>query len=277
MLRELADRSRKATQGGKPYYSCRFRDPRRVATVMVWLDSSFFEECQRWQIGQFFKIRGTYFEHERYGPQIDAEQVRPVEERDRQDGFAEHDFIDHSRHDADGMLAELREFVAKEITDAPLVALIDTIIGMNEAELKRLPASSRHFYTFAGGWLEHTLNVTRNCAWLADRYARAFPEFTPPLNRDLVIAGAVLHDIGRVRGLELQPGQPARMSVPGELFGHIVLAHDLIRTAAADIRDLNPELLDLLLHIIATYPNSPEFGSQELPCIPEALILHYVG
>ena len=273
---QLSDRNRKTTLGGKPYYSCRFRDPRRVATVMVWVDSELFEACQQWQIGQFFKIRGVYSEHERYGSQLDAEQVRPVEERDREDGFDEHDFMERSRHEPEELLAELRAFAAKEITDAPLVALIEKILGTYETELKRVPGSSRYFYPFAGGWVEHTLAVTRHCAWLAERYQKHFPDMTPPLNRDLVIAGAVLHDIGRVKEFDVVvPGQPMRPGIRGELFGHVILAYDMIRAAAAEIRDLNPELLDLLLHIVVSHLKTPEWGSPRLPCIPEVLILHH--
>ncbi|HVL12050.1 MAG TPA: HD domain-containing protein [Gemmata sp.] len=273
---QLAEKHRKTTQGGKPFYSCRFRDARRVVSVVVWADSGFFEDCQHWQVGQFFKLRATYGEHERYGPQLDVEQVRPVGDRDREDGFTELDFVDRSRRDPDEMLAELRALVAKEIADRPLVSLVQKLLAEYEAELKRVPGSSRYFYPFAGGWLEHTLAVTRNCAWLADRYAQQFPDLTPPLNRDLVVAGAVLHDVGRAKEFDVPVfGQPSRPGVRGELFGHVVLAYDMIRSAAADVPDLNPELLDLLLHVVLAHLKTPEWGSPRLPCIPEVLILHH--
>jgi 3'-5' exoribonuclease len=272
---QLSEKHRKTTHSGKPFYACRFRDARRTASVMVWADSGLFEDCQgHWQVGQFFKIRATYAEHEKYGPQLDAEQVRPVEDRDREDGFSELDFADRSRFEPDEMLAELRAFVAKEIADPPLLALVEKLLFDHAAELKRLPASTRHYYPFAGGWLEHTLGVVRSCAWLADRYAKHFPDMK--LNRDLVIAGAVLHDIGRVRAIEpAPPGQPFRVGVTGELFGHLFLAYDMIRAAAAGIPDLNSELLDLLLHLVVTHLKTPEWGSPRLPCIPEVLILHH--
>ena len=67
----------------------------------------------------------------------------------------------------------------------------------NADPLKHLPAHPRTFYPFPGGWLEHTLSVARTCLFLADRYGAHYPELTPPLNRDLVVAAAVLHD-GRI-------------------------------------------------------------------------------
>ena len=74
----LADRAKNTTRDGKPFYTCRFRDRRRTASVMVWADGPFYEECEKhWQVGQCYKVRGTYKEHERYGPQLEVERVRP--------------------------------------------------------------------------------------------------------------------------------------------------------------------------------------------------------
>ena len=274
---QLAEKKAGKTRDNKPFYSCRFRDPRRSAAVMAWADSGLFEDCQsNWQVGQFFKIRGTLSEHEKYGPQIEVEAIRPVEERDREDGFSELDFVERSRFDPDVMFAELDALAVGEIADVPLRDLVRKLLATHAAELKRLPGSVRHYYPFAGGWLEHTLNVARNCTLLADRYAKHFPDLTPPLNRDLVMAGAILHDIGRVRDLEVgPPGQPAQRGVAGELFGHLYLGYDLIRDAAKDVPDLNPELLDLLLHIVVSHLRLPEWGSPKLSCIPEVLIVHH--
>lgn len=273
---QLADRVRGTTRDGKPFYTCRFRDARRTVSVVLWADNSLFEACQAWRAGDFFKLRGTYSEHDRYGPQFELEQIRPVEDRDRAEGFDERDFLERSRHDPDALFAELDALVVGELRDPALRHLTQNLLHAHAATLKRLPASARHYYPFAGGWLEHTVHVVRNCLFLADEYARRFPDLRPPLNRDLIIAGAVLHDLGRVREWEpTPPGLPVRVSVAGELFGHVMLAHDLIRDAARSIPELKPELLELLLHVVDTHLRLPEWGSPRLPCIPEVLILHH--
>lgn len=274
---QLVEKKPGTTQSSKRFYTCRFRDSRRTATVMVWADSGLFEDCQAlWQVGQFFKIRGTFVEHEKYGPQLEVEKIRWVEESDRDDGFSELDFLERSRFDPDVMFSELDALVVAEIHDPALRHLTQKLLLDHAAELKLLPGSVRHYYPFAGGWLEHTLNVAHNCVWLAERYAKQFPDLKPPLNRDLVVAGAVLHDIGRVKELEAgPPGQPSRPGVPGELFGHLLLAYDMIRTAAKDVPDLDSELLELLLHVVVSHLRLPEWGSPRLPCIPEVLILHH--
>ena len=274
----LAEKTHKTTRDGKAYYTCKFRDARRtLAAAPVWADGPLYEECHaHWQPGQHFKIRGAMIDHERYGAQLEVEQIRPVEERDRGDGFTELDLVERSRTDPEQAFAELEALVAAEVNDPPLRTLVSNILRANAAELKALPASARTYYPFAGGWLEHTLSVARNCVFLADRYAVQFPDLRPPLNRDLVVAGAVLHDIGRLKELDpAPPGAVPKLGVDGELFGHLLLGRDLLRDAARDVPDLHPELLKLLEHLVYTHLKTPEWGSPKLPAIPEVLLVHH--
>jgi 3'-5' exoribonuclease len=274
---QLAEKKRSTTREGKPFVTCRYRDARRtIGAIPIWGDAPLFEECQKWQAGQFFKVRARLAEHDRFGLQLEIEQIRPIEDRDREEGFTELDFQEHSRIAAEQMFADLCDLVEAEIGDAPLRTLVIRILTDHAAIIKQLPGSVRHYYPFAGGWLEHTLNVAHSCALLTDRYAKQFPDLKPPLNRDIVLAAAVLHDIGRVHDIQLNaPGFPVERGVAGELFGHLYLAFDMIRTAAREIADLDRELVDLVLHVVISHPQAPEWGSPRRSCIPEVLILHY--
>jgi 3'-5' exoribonuclease len=270
----LAERTKGATRDGKPYYACRFKDARRTAAVMVWADGAHFEDCEKnWQVGQCYKLRAVYTEHEKYGPQLDLEVIRPVNDADRAQGFDPLEFVERSRFDPDAMFADLRGLAEAEIADEPLRRLVLLLLDRHAAALRWLPGSQRHYHPFAGGWLEHTLAVTRTCLLLADRYRAHYPDLKPPINRDLVAAGAVLHDVGRVAEfddpLTLQP------TVPGRLLGHLFLGRDLVRDAARDVPDLNSQLLQLLEHLIVSHLNLPEWGSPRLPLVPECLILHH--
>lgn len=193
---------------------------------------------------------------------------------DKADGFNAADFVAGTRFDPTAMLAELTALVEKEIADEPLRRLVLTLLERYAEPLTRLPATLRNFYPFAGGLLEHMLSVTRNCVFLADKYREHYPDLKPPLNRDLVIAGAVLHDFGRVIEYDGEPGF-TQATVPGRLFGHLFLGRDLVRDAAREQGDLNPELVRLLEHIIISHLNHPEWGSPRLPLIPEVIILHH--
>ena len=272
----LAERTRGATRDGKPFYTCRFRDARRTATYMVWSDGPHFPACDtEWQAGQFFKLRGTYGEHERYGPQVEVQQARPVREGDEADGFREADFLDRSRFDPDAMLTELRGLIQAEIANEPLRRLALSLIDRHADRLKALPASRRNHYPFPGGWLEHTLSVTRTALALVDRYRERFPDMRPPLNRDLVAAGSTLHEIGRAAELDPGPGDAAEPTIDGRLFGHLLLGRDLVRDAARAQGDLNPELLRLLEHILVAPLPQPEWSAPRPPLVPEALIVQY--
>jgi 3'-5' exoribonuclease len=263
----LCERSRGTTRDGKPYYTCRFRDAGRSASFMVWADSAWYEPCEReWRVGQFYKLRGVYGENERYGPQLDLHNIRLVTEADRAEGFDPADFLEHSRYSADAMFAELKALAEQEIADLPLRRLVLTLLERHAEPLKRLPATVNKFYPFAGGLLEHTLSVTHACMQLADQYTAHYTELRPPLNRDLVVAGAILHDFGRVLEFDGE-AVPAQPTVPGRLFGHLFLGRDLVRDTARELGDLNPELVRMLEHIIVAHLNLPEWGSPHSPSL----------
>jgi 3'-5' exoribonuclease len=269
----LADRTRETTRDGKAFMVFKFRDARRTASVTVWSDAENYEQCQvDWQVGECYKLRGTYAES-KYGPQINLLQIRPVNEDDKANGFEPSSLVEHSGYDVEELFATLRGLVDAAIADPPLRRLVQTVLDRHAEALRRLPGSAKNYYPFAGGWLEHTLSVTHKCLMLADQFRTQYPELDPPLNRDLVVAGAVLHDIGRVA--EFADPMTLEPSVQGKLIGPLILGRDLVREAGRDIPDLNPELLQLLEHLLLSYLAIPEWGSVRLPCVPECLILHH--
>jgi 3'-5' exoribonuclease len=271
----LAEKKLKSTREGKPFYDCRFRDRRRVVACMVWGDGPWFAACEReWQEGRFYKLRVQYGEHEKYGPQIELQNIRPATELDGAEGFKPSDLVEASRFNADELFGQLLNLTETEIRDIPLRRLVRTLLERHEAKLKTLPASEKHFYPFAGGWVEHVCSVTRCCLWLADHYLAHYESAKPLFNRDLVVAGAMLHDIGRVLELSDDAALP-QPTIPGRLSGHVVLGRDLVRDAARELGDVHPELVQLLEHIILTHLSLPEWGSPRLPLIPEVLILHH--
>lgn len=271
----LMERVRSVKRDGKPFYTCRFRDGVRVVSAVVWGDGTWFEACEKhWLRGTFYKIRGTYAEHQTYGPQIDIINIRAVTEEDKGQGFDPLDFVERTRYDVEALYQQLWNIAETAIGDVPLRRLVMTVLSRNSKQLKQVPATTKHFYPFAGGLLEHTLSVTQTCLHLVDKYASAYGDLEPPINRDLVVAGAILHDIGRCAEFGEEVTTVERTPA-GHLLGHHYLGRDLVRDTARELGDINPELVLLLEHIIVAHPNRPEWGASRLPLIPECLIIHH--
>ncbi len=270
----LAQKDLGYTKDGKPYYRVQFRDASRQVVAMIWSDSAFFEECQSdWIPGKIYKILCRYSETQ-YGPQLDLDQIREVTPEDEKAGFDPSRFLPRSRFDPDEMFAELRRLSEEQISAGPLRDLVLAILDQYAEPIKAYPAATRNHHAYRAGFLEHVLSVTKTAIYLSDKYIAYYDNMQPPLNRSLVVAGAILHDIGKLQELELQP-QGTVYSAQGRLIGHILLGRDMVREAARQFEDFPADWLLRLEHVIVAHQNLPEWGSPIAPHTPEALLVHY--
>jgi 3'-5' exoribonuclease len=261
------------TREGKPYFKVTFRDSGREVAFPVWGNAAFAVECRdQWTPGAFYKLRATYRETN-FGPQLDIRKIRQVTDADQDDGFDPAMCVPSSRFDSTAMLGELEEIVDSQIPPGGLRDLVKSIIDTNRQELLTSAAARRHHHAYAGGLLEHTLSVTKNAVFLAQRYDEYYPDMRPALDRPLVAAGAILHDIGKLRELKGQPTGTV-YTPQGELIGHMPLGRDMVREAAAQV-DVDAETLLRLEHLILSHQRLPEWGSPKPPMTPEALLVHY--
>jgi 3'-5' exoribonuclease len=261
------------TRNGKPYYKVAFRDAGGEVAFPIWSDATWALACRDdWQVGVFYKVRAVYRESD-YGPQLDIEKIREITDADRADGFSETMLLPRSRFSAEEMFGELVGLVTEEIDSAPLKELVLHLLESNRESLLSLPAAVHNHHAYVGGFLEHVLSVTKTAIMLANHYQEQYPDLSPPLDRDLVVAGAVLHDIGKLAELR-QAADGAHYTAAGELLGHIVLGRDLLRDAAKQC-GLEAEAQLRLEHIILSHQRLPEWGSPKPPMTPEALIVHY--
>ncbi len=261
------------TRDGKPYFKVGFRDAQREVTFPIWGNSPLAIECRdHWTPGSFYKLRAVYRESN-YGPQLDIHKIREAVEADGEDGFDPAMCCPASRFDGDTMFAELKQIAETQIPEGGLQDIVVLLLERYRETLLGAFAAKRHHHAFVGGLIEHMLSVTRNATFLADRYADYYPEMIPPLDKGLVVAGAILHDIGKVRELEASP-TGAEYTSAGQLIGHILQGRDLIREAASDVQIDEDQLLRLE-HIIISHQRLPEWGSPKPPMIPEAVLVHY--
>lgn len=266
------------TKDNKPYYKVGFRDATREIAFPIWNDSGWAEDCRHaWRTGTFYKLRCALKETS-FGSQLEIHRIREVNEFDTADGFDPDAFRPQSKYDARKMFAELREIASERIGDEPLRLLTLHLLDENHDALLTLPAATRNHHSFSGGFLEHVLSAVRNAIFFAEKYAACYDDMQPPLDADLVIAGTILHDIGKLRELEWQPEGPA-YTAAGSLIGHVLQGRDMVREAAVSLTandtPLDPEKLLRLEHIIVAHQRLPEWGAPKPPMTLEALLVHY--
>jgi 3'-5' exoribonuclease len=269
----LSAKEELTTREGKPYFKVTFRDALREVSFPIWNDSAWAVDCRDgWTIGLFFKIRALYKETN-FGPQLDIKKIRAVIEADYTDGFNPLMMQPKSRFDSGEMFDELLGIAKERIDDKKLRTLVVDILNEHRETLLTLPAARKNHHAYVGGWLEHTLSVTRTAVYLADKYDDYYPEMQPRLDKNVVVAGAILHDIGKLREYSHEP-QGAVYTAEGNLIGHMLQGRDIVREAAAD-RKLNVETMLRLEHVIIAHQGRPEWGAPKIPMTPEAMLVHY--
>jgi 3'-5' exoribonuclease len=155
--------------------------------------------------------------------------------------------------------------IVDEVLTPPLQDLVLNLLHRHAEVWQLHPAARRNHHAYLGGLLEHTWFVTRLAFQTAGLY--------PAINRQLVVAGAILHDLGKIKELA-QPYAP-EYTVPGQLLGHIVLGWEMIRQEAAAINFPDQNLLLQLEHIIITHHGQRDFGSPVVPKTREAMVVYF--
>ncbi len=260
-------------KNGKPYFKVTFRGQQREVSFPIWNDSPWAAECRaQWTPGVFYKIRAAYRETN-FGPQLEIRKIREVIESDAAEGFDPNACQPQSRFDPQAMFAELISIAEQKIDQSDLRKLVASILMKYQEAIKTFPAARHNHHAFAGGLLEHTLSVTKTAVFLADKYAEYYADMQPPLNKGLVVAGAILHDMGKIREYDCRP-EGAAYSAEGAMIGHMLLGRDIVREAAA-AAPLDADTLLRLEHVVVAHQRLPEWGSPKPPMTPESLLVHY--
>ncbi len=259
---------------GKPFFKVVFRDAvREISCVPIWADSLLFEDCrENWEPGEFYKIRTLMRSTPQYGLQLEIHRIRPIMDADRQDGFDPNQCRPSSRFSPEAMYEELLAIAKTHIGKGKLLNLITRIFKENRSAVLETAAARHHHHTFAGGLLEHTLSVAKIAVFLADHYMQTYPKPTIPFSKSLVVAGAILHDIGKIRELRFD-AVTSHHTIEGELIGHALLGRDLVRDHAREV-ELEPEIRLHLEHIIISHQRFADWGAPKPPMSLEAVLVH---
>lgn len=194
--------------------------------------------------------------------QLIIKRIRHVEDGDRTQGFDETLLFESTGRDIEAMWEELLSIAGG--LAAPLGELVSGILTDYQERMRLWPGARQIHHPFLGGLLEHTLSVARSCEYFSEKYE---------VDRDLLVAGGILHDLGKLLELTIEGGLD--YTVEGKLIGHMVLGRDLIRDKAREIAEFPRETLLRLEHMVLSHQGQLEWKSPVVPMSLEALILHY--
>jgi 3'-5' exoribonuclease len=177
------------------------------------------------------------------------------------------DFLPCTTRDVQELWETLRA-TFQTIQDPDLRRLIDAFLDDPDIAkgLRQSPAAVTHHHAWVGGLLEHVVGLLR--------LAEAILPLYPGLDRDLLLAGVLLHDLGKIE--ELAVGGGFKYTDPGKLVGHIGLGIAMLERKAAEAGGLPAPVLDQLRHMIASHHGVREWGALTLPATREAIALHYL-
>jgi 3'-5' exoribonuclease len=174
------------------------------------------------------------------------------------------DYQASTKFDVEEMWAELRGYV-KAFRNADLRRLVFAFLDDEQIgpAFKAAPAAKRLHHAWLGGLLEHVLTLVRVCL--------ATVPFYPEVDADLLVTGAILHDIGKVRELEWKSS--FSYTLEGQMIGHISIAQGMLREKVQALAPFPEKLRVLVEHMILSHHGKYEFGSPKLPMTPEAILL----
>ncbi|MGA9056389.1 MAG: HD domain-containing protein [Terriglobia bacterium] len=252
-------RERKIARTGSAYLDLDLRDASGVVRAKLW-------DCDRhaldFEVEDIVAVDGVV---EDYQGTLQI-RVRKIS-RCSPDDVDLFDYLPHSRRDPEEMYVTLLDRL-RRVPEGPLRMLLLTIMeDPSIAEkYKRAPAAMSYHHAFLGGLLEHVLSLVQLGDQVCDHY-----EF---LRRDLLLAGLVLHDVGKIEELSFSRG--FRYSTRGQLLGHISIGLEMVQEKMRQIPGFPAELKGQIEHIILSHHGKVEFGSPKEPVFPEALVVHFL-
>ncbi len=254
-------RQQRTTKQNKPYLNLMLGDRTGQLEGRVWEpgDPRIAKDFDR---GDTVKVRGSVARFD------DRCQIKVEQLRKALDGEVERrDLLPSTAHDITVLWSNLEASV-ESLSNADLKRLLAAVLAddaIAEA-FREAPAARGLHHAWLGGLLEHVVSLLG----LADRVAAHYPL----LDRDLLITGVILHDIGKIYELTWAAGFD--YTVEGILLGHIQMGVDLVEKKIAALPGFPERLRTLILHLILSHHGKLEFGSPKLPMIPEALALNFI-
>jgi len=250
----------KPKKSGEPYLALTLGDRTGQLESKMW--DNVEEVLNAFEQDDFLKVKGLINKYKNRF-QLTIHKLRRL-------GDSEIDYSDYlpkTTKNVDELWQTLVNYVAG-FEEPHLKALIQAFMADPEIAqaYRNAPAAKTLHHAYIGGLLDHVVSLFRACDLICRNY--------PQVNRDLVLAGAFLHDVGKIH--ELTYNRSFSYSTRGQLLGHMIIELEMLQAKLMFIPDFPAELKTLLEHLIISHHGEYEFGSPKLPMFPEALLLHYM-
>ena len=256
----VCEKEIRATRDGKSYLRLELGDATGRIEARMW--DGFEKFAEGFAQDDFVKVQGRV-ESYRNKLQLMVDKIRRAEENEVDPA----DFFPHTKEDVEQLYAKLLEVVAS-VGNPWLRNLLDSVVRDPELipKWKRAPAAKIMHHAYYGGLLEHVVSLCGLCRAALNHY--------PEADADLLLTGAVLHDVGKLQ--ELSYDRSLGYTDEGQLLGHIILEYELVSKKIDAIAGFPPALKTLVQHMLIAHHGKYEFGSPKLPMFREALLLHYL-
>ncbi|MCP5535032.1 MAG: HD domain-containing protein [Akkermansiaceae bacterium] len=273
---QLERKAERETKTGKPYYEITLVDGTGDMKLKVWENRPQFRALQELPDGTLLRFSGEWTQNQ-YGIDSSKWDMRLLNEGEGAD-FLAGDPETRARQDADWADVEL---MLNGIADPRLNEVCAEFVRQYGDRFRRSAAARKNHHARRGGLVEHVAQMMRA--------AQAMCSVYPKLNRDLMVAGVLFHDCGKMwENSYPEAGFTQPFNLHGEMLGHIPLGIETVNKLWRDLLEkpvakgwgeLEPATEEVhlhLLHLIASHHGTHEWGSPTLPRTPEAMALHYI-
>lgn len=272
---QLESVTRKVTREGKPFLEIQFLDATTHISLRVWNDHPEYASHSSLEAGEFLELTGEFFRNGNFGIDIRKYHLRPLNDEEREALLAGPPEL-RAKQSADH--AEILRLV-ETLIDPRLRAICQTFLAELGARFSRTAGARFVHHARRGGLVEHTAQMMRT--------ADAVQMIYPYLNRDLLLAGILMHDIGKLWENHVPENSfGITLDERGELLGHITIGTELVNSLWRKMQPLFEEWIALdppteqvrlhLLHLVASHHGTHEFGSPVVPKTPEAIALNMI-
>jgi 3'-5' exoribonuclease len=250
----------KPKKTGEPYLALTLGDRSGQLEAKMW--DNVEEVLNAFEQDDFLKIKGLVNKYKNRF-QLTIHKVRKLGETEIE--FS--DYLPKTTKNIDDLWQTLADYVAS-FQNPHLKSLVQAFMSDREiaAAYRNAPAAKTLHHAYIGGLLDHVVSLFRSCDLVSRNY--------PQVNRDLLLTGVFLHDIGKIH--ELAYNRSFSYTTRGQLLGHMIIELEMLQAKLAMVRAFPAELKTLLEHLIISHHGEYEFGSPKLPMFPEALLLHYM-